>query len=439
MILGLSSIGKSDCPNCFANQAPFDSNHTAASDGSGRRTIRVQFAANWGNPTNTDVWNATQAALDQWNTQTEDGTHTTGYYFVIDQSTSSPDYIIGKGSVNGCAETQGTAPPYLITLPDNFTSFSSDEKRGRVGHEIGHGVGLDNASCGSSIMNTSDENCHRAANDVTPGDVAAVNKNFGPNRSTACTATGNGTNGDPTPTPTPTPEPTPEACPGHCPSWVVAINQTCFGSEDLCTYPNNDGCETGLYNVNGCCCAAETPILIDVLGNGFDLTNSQNGVNFDMDIDGLTERLSWTMNSSDDAWLALDRNENGLIDDGSELFGNHTSQPNPTDGHARNGFLALAEFDKPSLGGNSDGSITRADAIFEKLKLWQDNNHNGISEATELHRLQDLGLKKIELDYRLSRRSDANGNFFRFRAKIRDKKDAQLGRWAWDVVLARGQ
>ena len=98
----------------------------------------------------------------------------------------------------------------------------------------------------------------------------------------------------------------------------------------------------------------------------------------------------------------------------------------------------MAEFDKPGLGGNSDGFITKADDVFGKLKLWQHANHNGVSELVELHSLKELGLKQIELEYKRSNQADRNGNFFRYRAKIKDNQDAQLGRWAWDVVLARG-
>lgn len=198
-------------------------------------------------------------------------------------------------------------------------------------------------------------------------------------------------------------------------------------------------CDTGYYwSTTECqCVPATSPVIIDVTGNGFDLTDSATGVLFDITANGSPSQIGWTAVGSDDAWLVLDRNGNGLIDDGGELFGDSTAQPAPPPGEEKNGFLALAEFDKPANGGNGDGRITAQDSVFGTLRLWQDSNHNGVSESSELHTLSELGLASIDLDYKESKRTDQFGNQFRYRAKVKDVNGAQLGRWAWDVFLVR--
>ena len=299
----------------------------------------------------------------------------------------------------------------LSSANGNFNggAFTASDLCGRITHEIGHRLGLAglNTTC-SSIMDGSYSDGRRDNNTVTSSDVSQVNQNFN-NASLNCNVSVANDTG------------------GENPLGGGNGLEQCNESERIYCLSHY-----GRWHPYPVCECYWSPILVDTLGNGFDLTDASSGVNFDLNSDGNVERIAWTATNSDDAFLALDHDGNGYIDDGTELFGSLTAQPPSPE---RNGFLALAEYDKPANGGNDDGVVDRRDSIFSSLRLWQDANHNGVSEPSELHTLPSLGLVQIDLDYRESRRTDQYGNKFKYRAKVKDEHGAQLGRWAWDVFF----
>ena len=209
-----------------------------------------------------------------------------------------------------------------------------------------------------------------------------------------------------------------------------ACGDDCGPDSDNAIFCRLDG---GYWIPASCSCRNMSPIIISLSRNGYHLTSATDGVAFDLNADGSPERIAWTSANSDDVFLALDRNGNGQIDNGKELFGNVTDQP--ASPH-RNGFLALAVFDNPENGGNGDGIIDKRDTVYPLLRLWRDSNHNGISEPNELFTLVATAVRSISLDFSTSFRTDSNGNVFRYRARINAGTNSSVALWAYDVFLA---
>jgi hypothetical protein len=174
---------------------------------------------------------------------------------------------------------------------------------------------------------------------------------------------------------------------------------------------------------------------LDIEGEGFHLTSAENGVNFDIGAVGRKERIGWTDPRYHNAFLVLDRNHNGTIDSGKELFGGVTAQRPSND---PNGFSALAVFDLPENGGNGDGVIDARDEVWHKLRLWIDSNHDGISQAEELHRLEEEGVYSIGLDFKITPRRDKYNNEFVYkgRVNVRGERRDEVNRVTYDVIFS---
>ncbi|AEE13729.1 hypothetical protein Thena_0077 [Thermodesulfobium narugense DSM 14796] len=124
------------------------------------------------------------------------------------------------------------------------------------------------------------------------------------------------------------------------------------------------------------------PLVIDLSGKGIRLTdiNSSKAM-FDLTGSGFANKVGWITN--DEGFLVLDKNNNGKVDDISEMFGNSSTS----------GFQSLSAYDA-----NKDGKIDSSNPIFKDLKVWQDTNNDGITEPGELKSLSELGIKSISLN-----------------------------------------
>lgn len=457
--------------------------------------VQVHVNSNPGHFTQTEFDNCIKPAFDNFNTANLPATvggNSSGVDFQVTFSPNIVAKVIDEFSTNepgisrGFQINKGNPKPSEgdpnqktggITYP-GFDSSSRNSAvvimnsqitscvalKNQLAHEIGHTMGLDHY-CGNAASLCYLEGA-TIMNNLLPISETTFdlnNETYGRGSPSACDnevikcqiyQIG------PCPTPTPTPTPPPVGTlpsGGVCPLPMENFSQVpcpygytsdttgyyccrvgCPIREDdpLCV-EQRETCEASDGIWKGCCNGCFSPIVLDIEGNGFNLTDGNNGVMLDLTGEGTKDKVSWTSADSDDAWLVLDRNNNGTVDNALELFGNFTAQDPAIPVKDRNGFYALAEYDKAANGGNGDGRINRQDTIYNQLRLWQDKNHNGISEPAELKTLQDLDVRAIFLDFKISKKKDEHGNRFVYRARVRDKRDADVGKWAWDVFLVR--
>ena len=276
----------------------------------------------------------------------------------------------------------------------NFSSALQD-----VGaHETGHGFGLgDQSQCGDVM---------------SPWQATTANPSGGTNNRSGCAT----------------------AAVSRCDDQEVMNNPNgLYAPPPTCDCADIIGCLE--CNPSTCQCTAfsdHSPIIIAVGASAaYPLVAPQDGVWFDINADGVPDRIGWTAPGSAIAFLALDRNHNGLIDNGSELFG--TSTPLGGNLIAGNGFEALAYYDRPENGGNGDGVLDARDSIWPQLILWIDTNHDGVSQREELHTPAEFGLTGIDLHVRSENRRDAYGNFFHYAARAYFGNQARV---IYDVFFA---
>jgi len=380
----------------------------------------------------------------------EDSSNATAATFYVPDHNSSNQVMPTAAAAITLINTNGTYPvdnsTYPMWDPAGANFLNALTQNGT--HETGHGMGLGErppGECGNVMSGPSassqnptgatNNNGGCASSTITPCDDEAIFSN--PDYPSLCR-----TNAD---------------CPMGfiCNEWggcEESLNScqldsdcpwgyTCNTTTGECQEPTSD-CQSdedctcgGACNwlTGNCTYTYEcSPIIIPVGQSAqIRLTSPQAGVWFDMDADGRPDRVAWTTFGDPTAFLVRDVNGNGRIDNGAELFGNHTVLPGR--GIALNGFDALAYYERVEAGGNADGVIDSSDGIWSDLRLWVDSNHNGISEAEELYDLGEFQLTAISVVPRVINRADAYGNVLRLQASCQVRGTIRFG---YDVYFS---
>jgi hypothetical protein len=137
-------------------------------------------------------------------------------------------------------------------------------------------------------------------------------------------------------------------------------------------------------------------LVVDLEGDGLRLGDQHLGVRFDVDGDGLRERVQWTIEEQREGFLWLDANRDDAMQP-DELVGRRLATPDGPSQKA--GWRALADLDLESAGGDGDGQLTASDRAWSDLRLWIDYNHDGDPDRAELYKLEDWRIESFALDF----------------------------------------
>ena len=182
---------------------------------------------------------------------------------------------------------------------------------------------------------------------------------------------------------------------------LIGIIQGIINLADLNIFNEYNKIKMTINNNISTAADTRSPLIVDLDGDGVETTTTEDGTHFDHDNNGFAEKTSWV--GKDDGLLVRDLNNNGQIDDGTELFGNNSVLSSGE--KAANGFEALADLDS-----NNDGIFDNSDTAWNQVDVWKDSNQNGKVDEGELLTLEQAGIESIDLDYQNSNTVDANGN-----------------------------
>lgn len=185
-------------------------------------------------------------------------------------------------------------------------------------------------------------------------------------------------------------------------------------------------------------------LVLDFLGNGHQLTSIDDGVTFDIDGRGVPTKVAWTQQGGDDAFLFLDANGNGRVDNSHELIGNGWRLEDGSRSRSVDSTLIIIQgYPLPAPGTATPpgmGAIDREDAVYSRLRVWRDVNHNGQSDSSELDTLERSGITEILLLFRrLGSVTDDKGNVRLNEGSfmLHNQQGVTATRRMLDVVLAR--